>query len=193
LARPPLTPPWNVPPEAPDRRSEGRWLGSLLAWNAVLKQGRSRADRLSPSPRVDPGMPCGMPCGMPQRFAVGSSREQGVTVVAVEGEVDLHEALVMEAVIAAAETPVVVDLTEVEFLGVRGLHALMVGREKVAQRDERFVVVYRPESSVARLFAVVGATRIFVTVTDRSDAMAMAARQDRRMRPDRRRPQHPPT
>jgi anti-anti-sigma regulatory factor len=53
---------------------------------------------------------------MPRRFAVGSSREQGVTVVAVEGEIGFHEALAMEAVISAAETPVVVDLTEVEFM-----------------------------------------------------------------------------
>lgn len=68
----------------------------------------------------------------------------GVTVLEVEGEIDTVTAAPLDAALQAlvreGET-VVVDLSQVRFLGSHGLAALLEGAEQARRRGGRLVVV----------------------------------------------------
>jgi anti-anti-sigma factor len=104
---------------------------------------------------------------------VDVERGRHITVVRVAGEVDLFGApkLVIALRRAAAyPEPVVVDLSECEFLDTKGLDALLRARDA----DPRMVVVCPPDGSPARLLeiSVAGDLR---THAGRADALTAVA------------------
>jgi anti-anti-sigma factor len=77
-------------------------------------------------------------------IATSVSREDGIAVLAVSGEVDLSTVGALEAAIADALTgqpgALVVDLTGVDFLASAGLQTLVATHERVS-KDALFAVV----------------------------------------------------
>lgn len=77
--------------------------------------------------------------------------------LAVAGEIDAHTAPALAAaLVAAVDTdPLVVDLSEVEFLDSSGLRVLIEAhQQRVA--DGRTLTLARPSKAVSRLFEVAG-------------------------------------
>lgn len=88
-------------------------------------------------------------------------REPAAIVVFADGEVDVLtvgrlRAAVDEALIDAAGRPVVVDLTDVTFLGSHGLAALAEAASKAEQRREPLRVVVDQTRAVIRPLQITG-------------------------------------
>ncbi len=127
-----------------------------------------------------------------QEFEVRSTAQDGVSLVAVSGEIDVPEAAELGRALQHAQGPVVVDLRDCRFMGSEGLRALLVARDQSIWRERRFVVLIASQGPVARLLDLVGGRHIFnVCEDDREAAVRMAAVTDRRQGPDRRTHQRP--
>ena len=117
-------------------------------------------------PRTDPGG---------RERAIEVSRDGPVWILTMSGEHDLSTApdLVHEREQAFdAGAPVVVDLTEVEFMDSAVLNALLKAREQALARQEgSFAVVAPPGSFPSRVLALVVGTLI-PTYPNRTDAVA---------------------
>lgn len=79
---------------------------------------------------------------MPTVYTSAEQRD-GVTVLAVRGEIDMASAPTLEAAVAGelVKDPhaLIIDLTEVEFLGLVGLRILATARHKIGE-SARFAV-----------------------------------------------------
>ncbi|MFC5289637.1 STAS domain-containing protein [Actinokineospora guangxiensis] len=100
-----------------------------------------------------------------------------VTVLRVRGEIDLATSAHFGAALVAAVTAqaaVVVDMSEVVFLGSHGLRELEVARLSAHQADKRFVLagLARP---VSRVLALTGLTPYFTAYATVDDALAAVA------------------
>lgn len=92
----------------------------------------------------------------------------GVTVVALEGEIDLATVPGMRARLAAAARReececLVVDLAGVGFLDASGVGALVAARRSMAARGGRLVLA-RPRPVVSRVLEILGMDRVFEIV-----------------------------
>lgn len=83
----------------------------------------------------------------------------GLTILAVEGEIDAANIDAFEAildVVAKANTDtVIVDLTNLEFMDVRGINAMARSRTMIESLGRSFVL-RRPPPSVQRMLEVLG-------------------------------------
>lgn len=108
-------------------------------------------------------------------FAAESSREAGVCLIAVRGELDLASAPKLEreldAALAAADGPIVVDLAELEFIDSTGLCTLIAGQRRASDQLRLFAVARGAGSFVARVFEVAGADRAFDLYDTRNAAL----------------------
>ncbi len=84
----------------------------------------------------------------------------GVAVLDVRGEIDLGTAPALrEALLPVLEReagPVVVDLSEIEFMDSTGLHVLVDTLRQLEPQNRRFAIVCREGGQLHRLLAVVG-------------------------------------
>ncbi len=69
-----------------------------------------------------------------------------------------------------ADTAVLVDLSDVEFMDSRGLAALLRAREQIVTARRRFGLVCDPEGAVQRLLAVTGTLPLFQPYDTRESA-----------------------
>ena len=104
---------------------------------------------------------------------VDVERTTGGSVVRVRGEVDLATSPALAdalAGIAAADGPVVVDLTDVGFLDSSGLSVLLQARERLAAGPGLRLVVTRP--ALTRVLAVTGLDEVFDVAPTVDEALA---------------------
>ncbi|QXN95421.1 STAS domain-containing protein [Nocardia iowensis] len=107
-----------------------------------------------------------------------TSPSEAVTLCAVAGEVDFYTAdLFRDRLIgslSAAAPMVVIDLSQVTFFGVAGLHVLIEARTWAEHTDRRVRLVTGPRC-VDRLLAVAGDVVAFDTATNLAEAVLDAA------------------
>jgi anti-sigma B factor antagonist len=93
---------------------------------------------------------------------MGSWSEQAT--LRVSGEVDIATEptfrRALDAVIAEAHSPAVVDLSQVTFIDARGLSALLAARREVSGTEVTLVLL-DPSPSVRRLLEITGLTNHF--------------------------------
>ena len=101
----------------------------------------------------------------------------GVAVVSVAGEVDLHTApLLRRALSTALEENghgIVVDLAECEFVDSAALGALVEANARLGQRDRRLSLV-APDGGVRRAIELMGLDRVFAVHESRASALGGA-------------------
>ncbi len=111
----------------------------------------------------------------PEEFKISDERRDGANVVSVTGELDLstHEAL-GERLVGMAEKgePVIVDLSDCEFIDSSGIRALLMGL-KASGTDGGGFAIAAPGPQVRRILEMTGLDRE-VEVHDSVDA-ALAA------------------
>jgi len=118
--------------------------------------------RADPSPTTDaqPGVPRHTADMFSVRLLEALGPDQDVAVVSVHGEIDLATApMLREALVPVLERdrgPVVVDLSEVEFMDSSGVHVLVDTLQRLEPRHRRLAIACREDSQVYRLLAVVG-------------------------------------
>jgi anti-sigma B factor antagonist len=98
-------------------------------------------------------------------FVADSSSQAGVRLIALRGELDLASApkleRELETALAAADGPIVVDLSELEFMDSTGLRTLIAGQRSASDQQRPFAIARRADSFIARVFEVAGADRAF--------------------------------
>jgi anti-sigma B factor antagonist len=102
------------------------------------------------------------------------TREDGIAVVAVSGEVDLSTVPTLEAAIADALSPkpkaLVVDLSGVDFLASAGLQTLVATQERISEDGGFAVVADGPATS--RPIQLTGLDQILSLYPTKAEAMA---------------------
>jgi anti-anti-sigma factor len=88
-------------------------------------------------------------------LVIETRAEPGCTVVALAGELDLDTVPALEAALNACTDglPVIVDISELEFILSAGLHTLIDQRHTV----QPAALVYKPRSNIARVLEIVQA------------------------------------
>ena len=85
--------------------------------------------------------------------------EQGRTVLALHGELDLLGAPLLEKKIEGAEIQaskiVVLDLQDLQFIDSAGMRVILAAHERARQRGQEFAMTRGPEQ-VQRLFTIAG-------------------------------------
>ena len=112
-------------------------------------------------------------------LAVKRSRSDGYEVLAVEGEIDIATAPRMIAalneVLAAIESPLVVDLSSVVFMDSTGLALLINARRRMMRRGHGFAIVC-PAGPIARVFEIADMVERLRVCPDRESAHLAATR-----------------
>jgi anti-sigma B factor antagonist len=112
-------------------------------------------------------------------LAVKRSRSDGYEVLAVEGEIDIATAPRMIAalneVLAAIESPLVVDLSSVVFMDSTGLALLINARRRMMRRGHGFAIVC-PAGPIARVFEIADMVERLRVCPDRESARLAATR-----------------
>jgi anti-anti-sigma factor len=102
-------------------------------------------------------------------FSLSASELGSCSVVTVRGELDEMAApLLDEAIDAQGDGPVIVDLSEVDFICSAGIHALLRRRPAV-------VAIVSPPGNVARVLGIVRAertTRLFDDLASACEALS---------------------
>ena len=108
-------------------------------------------------------------------FSVARRYQDGVLVLVLRGDVDTGTSAGLIADFDAAATgggPVVLDLCGASFMDSAGLYAVMVLRQRLAERSRRLAVTYWPEGAIATIFRVSGAEELFAIHANRAAAVA---------------------
>jgi anti-sigma B factor antagonist len=112
---------------------------------------------------------------LPPAFKVDWAPVSGAPGVAVRGEVDINTvAQLSEALdhaVRESSGALIVDLSDVVFLGSTGLTALVRARAQLG-REERALLVVCPPGPVRRLFELVGIVDLFELFDSREEAAA---------------------
>jgi anti-sigma B factor antagonist len=112
---------------------------------------------------------------LPPAFQVDWAPVSGAPGVAVRGEVDINTvAQLSEALddaVRESSGALIVDLSNVVFLGSTGLTALVRARAQLG-REDRALVVVCPPGPVRRLFELVGIVDLFELFDSREEAAA---------------------
>jgi anti-sigma B factor antagonist len=115
-------------------------------------------------------------------LAVERSRLDGYELLSVEGELDVATAprmiAALNAVVGELATPLVVDLSSVDFMDSTGLALLMNAYRRVRRRGQGFAIVC-PAGPIARVFEIVDMVDSLHVCPDRPSA-ARAATQPAR-------------
>jgi anti-sigma B factor antagonist len=114
--------------------------------------------------------------GLPPTFEVTEeSVDDRTHVIAVRGELDLGTAQIFSASLLAAidggKTRVVVDLSEVVFIGSNGLATLLNGLRRLARSGGRLVLV-SANPTVLRMFEITRTDSTFAIFPTRGEALA---------------------
>jgi len=100
--------------------------------------------------------------------------QDGVAVVAVDGEIDLATcerlAASLDGALAGGE-PVVIDLCRVLFVDSSGLRALLAARSRSAAAGSALALACPPDGVVARLLEVSGTAAAFTVHPTRDAAL----------------------
>jgi anti-sigma B factor antagonist len=116
---------------------------------------------------------------LPPAFQVDWAPVSGAPGVAVRGEVDINTvARLSEALdhaVRESSGALIVDLSDVVFLGSTGLTALVRARAQLG-REDRALVVVCPPGPVRRLFELVGIVDLFELFDSREEAAASLRR-----------------
>jgi anti-sigma B factor antagonist len=116
---------------------------------------------------------------LPPAFQVDWAPVSGAPGVAVRGEVDINTvAQLSEALdhaVRESSGALIVDLSDVVFLGSTGLTALVRARAQLG-REERALLVVCPPGPVRRLFELVGIVDLFELFDSREEAAASLRR-----------------
>jgi anti-anti-sigma factor len=101
-----------------------------------------------------------------------------VEILALEGEFDLSNVDQLERAIDhgidAGACDFIADLSAVDFLDGRSVHALLGGWKRAAARNGRFVLV-NPSVRISRVLVLIGVARTFATFASRQEALAYFA------------------
>jgi len=101
-----------------------------------------------------------------------------VEIIALEGEFDLSNVRQLEHAIErgidAGARDFIADLSEVDFLDGRSVHALLDGWKRAARRNGRFVIV-DPPARIWRVLVLIGVARTFARFSSRAEALAYFA------------------
>jgi anti-sigma B factor antagonist len=99
----------------------------------------------------------------------------GIVVMAVAGEADLHNAPALKehalAAIAAGVTRIVIDLTDVTFLDSTTIGVLVQCERALRPLNGRVALVVT-DANVARVFTITALDRVFPIHATRADALA---------------------
>lgn len=102
--------------------------------------------------------------GQPREFSVGVSDGDGVTVVTVEGEVDLYTAPRLrerlDEFIAEGRKSLVVDLSGMDFIDSTGL-GVLVGALKRIRQAGGDLTLRHPTRSTHKILEIAGLTKLF--------------------------------
>ncbi len=97
-------------------------------------------------------------------LSVTTSHHDDVTVVSVEGEVDVHTAaqlrLTLDQEIADGHVRLVVDLDKVSFLDSTGL-GVLVGRLKLVRNASGWLRIVCTSERILRVFRITGLDKVF--------------------------------
>ena len=113
------------------------------------------------------------------RFSVKGRAQQGVRLIEVSGDLDITESNALQALVGAWEQPVVVDLSDVGFMGATGLYALLVCQSLTRSHLHRFVLVVPATGPARQLMDLVGGSRIFSIAETQEEAIERARGDDR--------------
>jgi len=109
---------------------------------------------------------------------LATTDENGITVLAAHGEVDvstapqLRQAIIEEA--SAGPGPLVIDLSDVDFLDSTGLGVLVSGLKRFRTMDSDVLLVVT-STRILKVFEVTGLTQVF-RIHDTRDAAVATAR-----------------
>ena len=115
-------------------------------------------------------------------LAVERSRVDGYELLAVEGELDIATAPRMIAALneafAELTTPLVVDLSSVDFMDSTGLALLMNAYRRVRRRGHGFAIVC-PGGPISRVFEIADMVESLNVCPDRASARQAATQAAR--------------
>jgi anti-sigma B factor antagonist len=115
-------------------------------------------------------------------LAVERSRVDGYELLAVEGELDIATAPRMIAALneafAELTTPLVVDLSSVDFMDSTGLALLMNAYRRVRRRGHGFAIVC-PGGPISRVFEIADMVESLNVCADRASARRAATQAAR--------------
>lgn len=120
--------------------------------------------------------------GLPPVFEVTEeSVDQRTHVLAVRGELDLGTASALAAplvgAIEAGKTRILIDLTEVSFVGSNGLATLLNGLRRLTRRRGRLAIVAQ-NPTVLRMFEITRTDSTFAIRPTREEALAYLVDDD---------------
>ena len=115
-------------------------------------------------------------------LAVERSRVDGYELLSVEGELDIATAPRMIAALSEAfaelSTPLVVDLSSVDFMDSTGLALLMNAYRRVRRRGQGFAIVC-PGGPISRVFEIADMVESLHVCPDRASARIAATQAAR--------------
>lgn len=109
----------------------------------------------------------------PPTLTLEHTEEDGVTIIALAGELDIASINEVESVLGPAswETErLCLDLSALEFIDSTGLAAIIRAHTAMAERNARFVIVC-VEGAVRRTFETTGLTGMLVLSSSRASAL----------------------
>jgi len=95
-------------------------------------------------------------------------RDDGTTILALSGELDLRTVSRLEDELSHDDPPVslvIVDLSQLEFIDSSGLHALLATHRRLQRSGGRLVIV-RGSPQVQRVLEITGLDRLFEIVEE---------------------------
>ena len=108
-------------------------------------------------------------------LSVTTTRHDDVSVVTVDGEVDVYTAAqlrqTLDEEIAAGNIRLVVDLDDVGFLDSTGL-GVLVGRLKLVRNDSGWLRIVCSSERILRVFRITGLDKVFAIHPTVDDALA---------------------
>jgi anti-sigma B factor antagonist len=115
-------------------------------------------------------------------LAVERSRVDGYELLAVEGELDIATAprmiTTLNDTFAELSTPLVVDLSSVDFMDSTGLALLMNAHRRVRRRGHGFAIVC-PGGPISRVFEIADMVESLHVCPDRASARRAATQAAR--------------
>jgi anti-anti-sigma factor len=111
------------------------------------------------------------------QLTVACSRQDGVHVVALSGELDLRAIGELETALAqsGANERVCLDLTGLEFIDSSGLATVIRAHQAMAAAGGALAVACRDDGSVRRTFETTGLTTLLTVRADRAQALQALA------------------
>jgi anti-anti-sigma factor len=114
--------------------------------------------------------------GRHPQLTVAACERDGVRVIALHGELDLHSVAEFDAALSAAaagpQPRVCLDLTDLRFIDSSGLAAIIRAHVSVAEAAGAFAIAAGAGSTVQRTLETTGLLDLLNVVADRATALA---------------------